>query len=458
MTDEHRDAPGPDGDAGSGAPGAVPATPAAPSADIEVSSPPVPATARDGVREGEIDDGVDPFDYAESIVRDLALHVGGRLRDLRNDLTAMHSAVVSLPETMRINALGQSIQELRERVAHLTGVVSHHAGRPAEEAERLARGVGELSNTLQDVAQRVGVLENWLSHAKAVNGVRLPDLPPGPLPEQLNSLVDHLHESLLRVVNAVRATQLDVRDLRDQVRGGGVAAPSAPASASALTPAPDAGATQPLIARLEAVEDKLRRAPAAPALVDRADSGTAGLASLLFGAWPSLMRPTGAAALSQAVSTVLDSVQHILGGTVQLPQTPQDGGLVAVATGRHRGMPLAILVGVEDLVGRHWVLGDEGDTLSDSGFPRVSTLRGLMNAAALVEKSRPGTLAVSILVYGNGVISQAPTRDALATLAQAAGIPGAAGRTLLVAAGDLTAAGLLPVSEVGGAVSDLQFD
>ncbi|MEA1677336.1 hypothetical protein [Nitrospirillum sp. BR 11163] len=170
------------------------------------------------------------------------------------------------------------------------------------------------------------------------------------------------------------------------------------------------------------------------------------------------MRPTGAEALAQAVASVLDSVKHILGGSVQLPRTPQDGGLVAVATGRHRGMPLAILVGVEDLVGRHWVLGEEGDTLSDSGFPRVSTLRGLMNAAALVEKNRPGTLAVSILIYGNGVISQAPTREALATLALAAGIPGAAGRTLLVAAGDLTAAGLLPVSEVGDAVSDLQFD
>ncbi|TWB41819.1 hypothetical protein [Nitrospirillum pindoramense] len=461
MTDEHRDAPGPDGDAGSAAPGAVPATPAAPSPDIEVSSPPVPAA----VREGEIDDGVDPFDYAESIVRDLALHVGGRLRDLRNDLTAMHSAVVSLPETMRINALGQSIQELRERVAHLTGVVSHHAGRPAEEAERLARGVGELSNTLQDVTQRVGVLENWLSHAKAVNGVRLPDLPPGPLPEQLNNLVDHLHESLLRVVNAVRATQLDVRDLRDQVRGGVPALPPPAAegkvaegrATDAKATVPDTGAVQALAGRLDAVEEKLRRAPAsAPA--DRADGGTAGLASLVFGAWPSLMRPTGAEALAQAVASVLDSVGHILGGTVQLPQTPQDGGLVAVATGRHRGMPLAILVGVEDLVGRHWVLGEEGDTLSDSGFPRVSTLRGLMNAAALVEKSRPGTLAVSILIYGNGVISQAPTRDALSTLAQAAGIPGAAGRTLLVAAGDLTAAGLLPVHEVGGAVSDLQFD
>ncbi|MEE3625990.1 hypothetical protein UCD39_18715 [Nitrospirillum sp. BR 11752] len=343
MTDEHRDAPGPDGDAGSGAPGAVPATP---SADIEVAPPSAPAA----VREGEIDEGVDPFDYAESIVRDLALHVGSRLRDLRNDLTAMHSAVVSLPETMRINALGQSIQELRERVAHLTGVVSHHAGRPAEEAERLARGVGELSNTLQDVTQRVGVLENWLSHAKAVNGVRLPDLPPGPLPEQLNSLVDHLHESLLRVVNAVRATQLDVRDLRDQVRGGVPALPPPAADgkvADVKAAAPDAGAVQALAGRLDAVEEKLRRAPAsAPA--DRSDGGTAGLASLVFGAWPSLMRPTGAEALAQAVSSVLDSVGHLLGGTVQLPQTPQDGGLVAVATGRHRGMPLAILVGVED--------------------------------------------------------------------------------------------------------------
>ncbi|MEA1677338.1 hypothetical protein [Nitrospirillum sp. BR 11163] len=179
MTDEHRDAPGPDGDAGPGshsaAPSDAPATDA-PIVDAEVVTPAV----QEGAREGEIEESVDPFDYAESIVRDLALHVGSRLRDLRNDLTAMHSAVVSLPETMRINALGQSIQELRERVAHLTGVVSHHAGRPAEEAERLARGVGELKHTLDDVTQRVGVLENWLSHAKAVNGVRLPDLPPAP--------------------------------------------------------------------------------------------------------------------------------------------------------------------------------------------------------------------------------------------------------------------------------------
>lgn len=465
MTDEHRDAPGPDGDAG---PGTHSPAADAPAADAPAGDAPIvdaeivtPAVQEGRAREGEIEEGVDPFDYAESIVRDLALHVGSRLRDLRNDLTAMHSAVVSLPETMRINALGQSIQELRERVAHLTGVVSHHAGRPAEEAERLSRGMGELKHTLDDVTQRVGVLENWLSHAKAVNGVRLPDLPPGPLPEQLSGLVDHLHESLLRVVNAVRTTQLDVRDLRDQVRGGLPALPP-PTGGEAKTPdtarvAGDAGAVQALAGRLDAVEEKLRRAPAsAPA--DRADGGTAGLASLVFGAWPSLMRPTGSEALAQAVASVLDSVKHILGGSVQLPRTPQDGGLVAVATGRHRGMPLAILVGVEDLVGRHWVLGEEGDTLSDSGFPRVSTLRGLMNAAALVEKSRPGTLAVSILIYGNGVISQAPTREALATLAQAAGISGAAGRTLLVAAGDLTAAGLLPVSEVGGAVSDLQFD
>ncbi|MBB6252510.1 hypothetical protein [Nitrospirillum iridis] len=458
MTDEHRDAPGPDGDAGSGTiTGTIPGGPDAGAVTGAVTAAPVPAGAvGTATREGEIQEGVDPFDYAESIVRDLALHVGSRLRDLRTDLTAMHSAVVSLPETMRINALGQSIQELRERVAHLTGVVSHHAARPTEETERLFRGVGELSRSLGDITQRIGVLENWLTHAKAVNGVLLPDVPPGPLPEQLNQLVDHLHESLLRVVNAVRATQLDVRDLREQVKGG-VAPAAAPTPSKAA--APDAGAVpatvQALAGRLDAVEEKLRR-PAAPA--DRADGSTAGLASLLFGAWPSLMRPAGPEALAQAVSSVLSSVSHILGATVQLPQTPQDGGLVAVATGRHRGMPLAILVGVEDLGGRTWVLGDEGDTLADSGFPRISTLRGLMNAAALVEKSRPGTLAVSILVYGNGVISQAPTRAALATLAQAAGIPGAAGRTLLVSAGDLTAPGLLPVAEVGGAVSDLQFD
>ncbi|WP_044564314.1 hypothetical protein [Azospirillum sp. B4] len=468
MTDEHRDAPGPAGDAGPGAASGTDAEKGA-TADVAVpgpAKPPVAAGATDAiVHEGEIQEGVDPFDYAESIVRDLALHVGSRLRDLRTDLTAMHSAVVSLPETMRINTLGQSIQELRERVAHLTGVVSHHAGRPAEEAERLARGMGELSRTTEDVVQRVGVLENWLSHAKAVNGVRLPDLPPGPLPEQMDRIVDSLHESLLRVVAAVRTTQLDVRDLREQVKGGAGPAPAAvPASSSAPAPsatpkaaAVEADAVQALAGRLDAVEEKLRRVPAA-AGAERPDNATAGLASLLFGAWPSLMRPTGPEALAQAVAAVLDGVKHILGATVQLPRTPQDGGLVAVATGRHRGVALAVLVGVEDLGGRTWVLGEEGDTLADSGFPRVSTLRGLMNAAALVEKTRPGTLAVSILVYGNGVISQAPTREALATLAQAAGIPGAAGRTLLVAAGDLTAAGLLPVADVADAVSDLQFD
>lgn len=458
MTDEHRDAQGPDGDAGAAAAAeSTPLADAAPSPPAGMT-PAVPADAEAGaveaerVHEGEIEDTVDPFDYAEAIVRDLALHVGGRLRDLRTDLTAMHSAVVSLPETMRINALGQSIQELRERVAHLTGVVSHHAGRPAEETERLARAAGDLSRLQTELTQRVGVLENWLTHAKAVNGVLLPDVPPGPLPEQLSGMVDHMHESLLRVVAAVRGVQLDMRDLREKVTGEAAPVPGIAVSA----PAPDA--VQALAGRLDAVEERLRR-PLSAAPADRgADTTTAGLASLLFGAWPSLMRPTGAETLAQAVATVLSGVSHVLGATVQLPQAPQDGGLVAVATGRHRGMPLAILVGVEDLGGRHWVLGDEGDVLSDSGFTRVSTLRGLVKAAALVEQTRPGTLAVSILVYGNGVISQAPSRDALTTLAQAAGIPGAAGRTLLVAAGDLTAAGLLPVAEVGNAVSDLALD
>ncbi|MEA1677337.1 hypothetical protein [Nitrospirillum sp. BR 11163] len=81
------------------------------------------------------------------------------------------------------------------------------------------------------------------------------------MPEQLSGLVDHLHELLLRVVNAVRTTQLDVRDLRDQVKGGLPAlpppAPNAKTGEGAAAPvkAADTGAVQALAGRLEAVEE-----------------------------------------------------------------------------------------------------------------------------------------------------------------------------------------------------------
>lgn len=453
MTEDHRDSQdaGPHADAQPRPPAAPPAAtapvPAAAPADGAALTA-APSGAPSGAAPAPLPDGVDPFDYAEAIVRDLAQHVGARLRDLRQDLAAMHGAVVALPDTMKIVPLVGSVQELRERVAHLTGVVSHQGTRPAEEIERIGRGVGELARSLTDVQQRVGALEQWLSAARAAGGVTLPDLPPGPTPEALDRVAEQMHESLLRVVNAVRQVQLDMRDLRDEVRAGGPAAPSAaPAVPAALT-----DDLRDLGARLAAVEETLRNPPVATPTPESAT----GLAALLFGAWPRLAEGKGIDALSDAVREVLAGYTHVLGATVQLPATPGDSGLVAIATGRHRGTPLVLLVAVEDLKGKRWVVDPATGTLQSGDLPpRQPAWRALVAAAALAERAQPGIVAVPVLIHGNGMLAQTPPRQAILAYGTEIGAAGPARRLTLVAAGDLSIAGMIQPDDAAGNLGDV---
>lgn len=445
MTDEHRDSQdaAPQTEAASGtfvAPGVAPSgvTPSggAPSSVTPSGSSAPPVVADVSAPLASEGEGIDPFDYAETIVRDLAQHVGGRLRDLRQDLVSLHGAVVGLPESMRFGPLVASVQELRERVAHLTGVVTHQGARPAEEIERIGRGVGELTRSLGDLHHRLATVEQWLSAARASGGVNLPDLPPGPSIDALDKLAHDMHESLLRVVNAVRQAQLDLRDLRDEVRTG-----------------QPVGSGGDLAARVKALEEKLRQPTAATALSD----ATAGLAGLLFGAWPRLAQTGGADPLSKAVTEVLGGFVHVLGATVQLPAVPQNSGLVAVASGRHRGTPMILLVAVEDLKGQRWTVdATTGDLLPGGDQPpRQSAWRALIAAAALAERAQPGTVAVPVLIYGNGLISQAPSRQVLLAHGTEMKAPGPARRLTLVSAADLSMAGLVPADEAAANLTDL---
>lgn len=449
MTEDHRDSQdaGPHAD-GTPRPPAAPSTAAPPASPSPVQTDAAPlTTTAPGPAPSPLADGVDPFDYAEAIVRDLAQHVGARLRDLRQDLSAMHGAVVALPDTMKIVPLVGSVQELRERVAHLTGVVSHQGTRPAEEIERIGRGVGELTRSLTDVQQRVGALEQWLSAARAAGGVTLPELPPGPTPEALDQVAEQMHESLLRVVNAVRQVQLDMRDLRDEVRAGGPAATPA-----AAVPAELAEDLRDLSARLAAVEEALRNPPVATPTPESAT----GLAALLFGAWPRLAEGKGIDALSDAVREVLAGYTHVLGATVQLPATPGDSGLVAIATGRHRGTPLVLLVAVEDLKGKRWVVDPATGTLQSGDLPpRQPAWRALVAAAALAERAQPGIVAVPVLIHGNGMLAQTPPRQAILAYGTEIGAPGPARRLTLVAAGDLSIAGMIQPDDAAGNLGDV---
>lgn len=435
-----------------------------PSSDTTDARKPVEAGTPGAALTGEVQDSVDPFDYAETIVRDLALHVGSRLRDFRSDLAAMHSAVVQLPETMKINALGQSIQELRERLAHLTGVVSQQVTRYPEELDRVSRSASELLN-------RVAGLESWIAAARQTmaQGGDTPNLP---IPsggfighDQFEAIIGQVHESILRVVGAVRDLQLDVRDIRSDIRK----APAAdmPASAEpAAAPAPDHGpALADLSRRLAALENRpapasgqaladLERrlkvledrpatpAPVAPVMAPAPAPVQADMAALVFGAWHRLSLPAGDKALTQTVEAVLSTLARTFDQTTRSPLVAKGSGIVAVATATRGGTPITALLATEDLCGRTWALGTDGAEMAaaaDGDKPaavRTPCWRALLAASALVEQQQPGSKVLPILVYGHGAIDKLPARDDMAAHAGRLGVAAAADRLLVVGAPD----------------------
>lgn len=413
-----------------------------------------PATSMTPPLTGELQEAVDPFDYAETIVRDLALHVGTRLRDFRSDLAAMHTAVVQLPETMKINALGQSIQELRERLAHLTGVVSQQVTRYPEELDRVAKLSSDLLN-------RVAGLESWIAAARQT--LAQGDAPSLPSPtggfvgqDQLNAVIGQVHESLMRVVGAVRDLQLDLRDLRSDVRAGGNGAPS-----PALPPDLDQ--------RLRLLEDKVAafaKAPApvpAPTPAPVAGPSATALAALVMGAWNRLAQPAGAEALRQAVGTTVAAVRTRLDSVVVPPQTARGSGIVAIGTGRRDGKSLVVLVATEDLCGRTWTLGAGGTEMSSAetadrpASVRTACWRALLGAASLVEQTEPGVVVLPVLVYGHGHLNILPDREDILTYARSTGTLASAQRLLSVAAADVSLPGLGRPEDVASVLITLGF-
>jgi len=419
---------------------------------------------------GDIQDMVDPFDYAETIVRDLALHVGTRLRDFRADLAAMHSAVVQLPETMKINALGQSIHDLRERMAHLSGLVNQ-LSRPSEETAALNRTMGELT-------QRLAGVEGWIAAARQVSA-QGGDLPAMPIPkggfvgvDQFDRVLDQVHESIMRVVGAVRDLQLDLRDLRTDVKLARPALPPpTPAAPPTAAPAPSAGPVAPpapswpakaraeldsLTQRLDLLEQ--RPVPAAlPAAAPQAGGPAPlrDLAALLFGAWDRLAMPAGPEALRRAVEEVLGHVEARLPHLLRLPQVNGGSGLVAVADGPARSAPATVLLAVEDLDGRGWRMEPGGAELVPvaDGPVRVPVWRTLLGACALTQRTRPGTLVLPILIYGHGQLNAVPRRDSVLAFGQSIGAGEAAARLLCVGADDLPLPELLRPADVGLAMA-----
>lgn len=401
---------------------------------------------------GDVQESVDPFDYAETIVRDLALHVGSRLRDFRSDLAAMHSAVVQLPETMKINALGQSIQELRERLAHLTGVVSQQVTRYPEELDRVAKVATELMN-------RVAGLESWIAAAR--QSMAQGDMPNLPIPtggfighDQFNVVVGQVHDSILRVVGAVRDLQLDVRDIRTDIRTNPAANGSvAPAPAVA---GPDHGpALADLARRLTAVESRPVLAAVAPV------GPPPDLAALVFGAWNRLAQPPGDEALRQSVESVLTVLAPRFDSIVRQPQVAKGSGLVAVANGKRGGTALVALLATEDLCGRAWALGAHGGEMrSEEEGDKPSAIRtpcwrALLAAVALVEQASPGARVLPILVYGHGSIDAVPSRDDMAAYGRRLGVGAAADRLVTIAAADQNHAGLGQPQDLAAALQAL---
>jgi len=440
-----------------------------PSSDTTDARKPVETGATGAPLTGEVQDSVDPFDYAETIVRDLAHHVGSRLRDFRSDLAAMHSAVVQLPETMKINALGQSIQELRERLAHLTGVVSQQVTRYPEELDRVAKSASELLN-------RVAGLESWIAAARQTmaqggEGPNLP-MPTGGFVghDQFEAIISQVHDSILRVVGAVRDLQLDVRDIRSDIRKA-PAGEAPQAAAAPIAAAPDHGpalaelsrrlaalenrptpasgqALADLERRLKALEDQPATeapAPAAPAVPPApvvATPAQPDVAALVFGAWHRLSLPAGDKALSQTVEAVLSTLSRTFDQTVRSPQVAKGSGIVAVAAATRGGTPITALLATEDLCGRTWTLGGDGADMAapaDGDKPaavRTPCWRALLAASALVEQQQPGTRVLPLLVYGHGSIDKLPSRDDMNAHAGKLGVSAAAERMLVIGAPD----------------------
>lgn len=387
---------------------------------------------------GEVQESVDPFDYAETIVRDLALHVGSRLRDFRSDLSAMHSAVIQLPETMKINALGQSIQELRERLAHLTGVVSQQVTRYPEELDRVAR-------TSSDLMNRVAGVESWIAAAR--QSLAQGETPNLPSPtggfvgqDQLNLVVGQIHESLLRVVSAVRDLQLDLRDLRSDFRHGGVPAAGSPEAGT------DSSALDALTARVQQLEARPAASPATAPIP--ASAGAGAVAALVLGAWSRLSQPIGAAALRQTVESVVAALKSRLDQVVTPPQVARGSGIVAVATAERGGKPHVVLVATEDLCGRTWSLSGGGaemrspETGDKPAASRTPCWRALLGAAALVQQQQPDAVLLPVLIYGHGQIDLVPAREDILGYGRAVGAGAAAERLLSLSAGDLELPGL----------------
>lgn len=439
-----------------------------PSSDTTDARKPVETGAPGTPLTGEVQDQVDPFDYAETIVRDLALHVGSRLRDFRSDLAAMHSAVVQLPETMKINALGQSLQELRERLAHLTGVVSQQVSRYPEELERVSRSASELLN-------RVAGLESWIAAARQTmaqggEGPNLP-LPTGGFVghDQFEAIIGQVHDSILRVVGAVRDLQLDVRDIRSDIRKS----PATPTEVPAAEPAPAGPDHGPALAELsrrlsalenrpspasgQALADLERRltamesrpepvaapvVPAAPPVPAVASAATPDIAALVFGAWHRLSLPAGDKVLSQTVEAVLSTLTRTFDQTTRSPLVAKGSGIVAVASATRGGTPLIALLATEDLCGRTWTLGADGAEMAapaDGDKPaavRTPCWRALLAATSLVEQQQPGTKVLPLLVYGHGSIDKLPSRDDMAAHGARLGVSAATERLLVVGAPD----------------------
>lgn len=434
-----------------------------PSSDTTDARKPVEMGGSGTPLTGEIQDSVDPFDYAETIVRDLAHHVGSRLRDFRSDLATMHSAVVQLPETMKINALGQSIQELRERLAHLTGVVSQQVTRYPEELDRVSKSASELLN-------RVAGLESWIavarqSMAQGGEGPSLP-LPSGGFVgnDQFEAIISQVHDSILRVVGAVRDLQLDVRDIRSDIRKapGDAAVPAAAPTVAAdhadhgpalaelsrrlaileNRPAPASGqALADLERRLKVLEEQpAAAAPMAPSALMSVGATQPDVAALVFGAWHRLSQPASDKALSQTVDAVLSSLTRAFDQTIRPPQVAKGSGIVAVATAVRGSGAITALLATEDLCGRTWTLGTEGGEMAapaDGDRPaavRTPCWRALLAAASLVEQQQPGSKVLPLLVYGHGGIDKLPAREDVIAYAGKLGVAAAAERMLSIGA------------------------
>ena len=100
-------------------------------------------------------DSVDPYEYAEAIVRDLAAQLGARLRDVRSDVAALQSALAGLPETLKLQAIGQAGEQVQAQVAALSGTVTKQGQAAVTEAQ--------LSQQLGQLAERIGSVEAYLA-------------------------------------------------------------------------------------------------------------------------------------------------------------------------------------------------------------------------------------------------------------------------------------------------------